>query len=103
MKLIEIYKRKNVMNCTFDFTIIILGIKFQRVVPYGKMLLDSRIPLFLTLSRFILQKTCEHEWEKIPVIEIEGLLLGDGNVFVIQKVRCKKCEKKDTYRYTLEA
>lgn len=99
MKIIQIHRQENLHNLSYDFTIIILGIfKVKKYLSYEQVVMD-RLPKWLIFSKWLLQKTCHHKWEKNGSPRMEGYFFGDGPTTMIQNVICKVCEKEDFYKY----
>lgn len=100
MKIIEIHRREDYNNFTFEYLIIILGIRFHRVLPQEYIISQKDLPLWLRFSKWLLQKTCKpHKWKKNGVPHMEGYFLGDVPVTVTQQIICENCEKIGSFKY----
>ncbi len=99
MRIIEIHHRENYNNMTYEFLIVLLGIRFRKVLTHEQMVIDPKKPLWFTFSKWLQIKTCSHAWEKYGLPRMVGYFLGDAPVDMIQESKCKICGKEDSYRY----
>ena len=64
MKLFEVHQRENVSNQTYEFLIVFLGLKFRKILTHEQIVINKKLPPWLRISKWLLQKTCGHRWEK---------------------------------------
>ena len=99
MKIIEIHQKENVSNLTYDFLIVFLGLKYRKILTHEQLVISKILPLWLRISKWLLQKTCGHRWEKEGNPKMEGYFLGDKLSTMVQTVKCKNCGKENYYKY----
>ena len=97
MRIITIQEKNDISTGDYKYSIKILGIRFNRVLTQEEIVLE-KYPFWFKFSRWLLEVMCRHEWEKDGTPELDGYFLGD-RVHFFQEVKCKKCGKKDKYRY----
>lgn len=101
MRIIQIERREDFNTQTIKFKIVFLGIPFYRTL-LGEAVVFDKYPLWFRLSKWLLQKTCRHKWDKKGRPYMKSFILGDAPSQFWQEVKCSVCSKENRYTFTNE-
>lgn len=61
MQIVEIQKRENIHNMTWEFLISVLGLKFRRILSQENIIFN-KYPTWYRFSKWLFEATCFHNW-----------------------------------------
>lgn len=93
------YNSENFNNMSYDYFIRLFGfIKIHKILLH-EQIISNALPKWFVCSRWLLQKTCDHKWNKRGIPKMESSFFGDGQSIMIQKVKCQMCGKEECCQY----
>lgn len=92
----KVETRTNYLNLTEEFYFQIWFIKFKKILSHEVLTTSNKLPLWFRLTKWYIQFSCKHSWEKYGVSYLATTYFTDsedGEMYH-QKYKCKNCSKE---------